>query len=101
MFGLGTTELIIIAVIMIFLFGAKRIPEIGRGVGESLKEFKKVKKDLNCMEKVSDLNHVDSADSDNSFPGQTITDMVIDQVPIVKKAKDINRKVNSVKKIIT
>ena len=101
MFGLGTTELIIIAVTIIFLFGAKRIPEIGRGVGESLKEFKKVKKDLNSLERESDVKQADAADSDIPLPGRTITDRVIDQVPIVKKAKDINRKVNNVKKIIT
>jgi len=41
MFGLGTTELIVILVIVVVLFGAKRLPELGRGVGEGLKNFKK------------------------------------------------------------
>jgi len=41
MFGLGTTELIIILVIVVILFGASRLPEIGRGIGEAIKNFKK------------------------------------------------------------
>jgi len=41
MFGLGATELIIILVIVVILFGASRLPEIGRGVGEAIRNFKK------------------------------------------------------------
>ena len=41
MFGLGVTELIIILVIVMVLFGASRLPEIGRGIGEGIKNFKK------------------------------------------------------------
>lgn len=41
MFGLGATELIIILVIVVILFGATRLPEIGRGIGEAIKNFKK------------------------------------------------------------
>ena len=39
--SIGATELIIIAVILLVLFGGKKLPELGRGVGESIKEFKK------------------------------------------------------------
>jgi sec-independent protein translocase protein TatA len=41
MFGLGVTELIIVLVIVVVLFGASKLPEIGRGVGEAIKNFKK------------------------------------------------------------
>jgi sec-independent protein translocase protein TatA len=41
MFGLGTTELIIILVIVIILFGSTRLPQIGKGIGEAIKNFKK------------------------------------------------------------
>lgn len=41
MFGLGTTELIVILVIVVILFGASRLPEIGKGIGEAIKNFKK------------------------------------------------------------
>ena len=40
MFGLGATELIIILVIVIVLFGARRLPEIGSGVGKAIKNFR-------------------------------------------------------------
>jgi sec-independent protein translocase protein TatA len=40
MFGLGTTELIIIAVIIILLFGVGKIPQLGKGLGEGIKNFK-------------------------------------------------------------
>jgi len=40
MFGLGTTEIVIIAVVVILLFGAKRIPELAKSVGLSVIAFK-------------------------------------------------------------
>jgi sec-independent protein translocase protein TatA len=46
MFGLGAGELIVVGVILFLLFGAKRLPEIGKGLGGAIREFKKVKKDL-------------------------------------------------------
>lgn len=39
--GLGVTELVIILVIIIVLFGASRLPQIGRGLGEGISNFKK------------------------------------------------------------
>ena len=41
MFGFGIIEIVIVLIIVIVLFGASRLPEIGRGVGEALKNFKK------------------------------------------------------------
>jgi sec-independent protein translocase protein TatA len=41
MLGLGTQELIIIFMIIMVLFGASRLPEIGSGVGKAIKNFKK------------------------------------------------------------
>jgi sec-independent protein translocase protein TatA len=40
MFGLGATELAIILLIVVVLFGARRLPEIGAGVGKAIKNFK-------------------------------------------------------------
>ncbi len=41
MFRLGLPELVILLIIIFFLFGAKRLPEMGKGVGEGIKNFKK------------------------------------------------------------
>lgn len=41
MFGLGTQELLIILVIIIVLFGATRLPQIGSGIGQAIRNFKK------------------------------------------------------------
>ena len=43
-FGLGMQELLIIFIVVFFLFGAKRLPEIGSAFGKSLREFKKAAK---------------------------------------------------------
>jgi sec-independent protein translocase protein TatA len=39
-FGIGIPELVIILVIIVLLFGASRLPEIGRGLGKGIKNFK-------------------------------------------------------------
>lgn len=40
LFAFGTSEIIIIVLIVVLLFGAKKIPELMRGVGKGVKEFK-------------------------------------------------------------
>jgi sec-independent protein translocase protein TatA len=41
MFGLGTQELMLILVIALVLFGGAKIPELGRSLGQAIREFKK------------------------------------------------------------
>lgn len=41
MFGLGMPELIIILVIVLVIFGASRLPQLGEGLGKAIKGFKK------------------------------------------------------------
>jgi len=43
--GLGSAELLIIAVVVLIFFGSKKLNELARGLGESTKEIKKIKKE--------------------------------------------------------
>ena len=43
--GLGATELVVILVILLVLFGGAKLPSLARGLGQSIKEFKKASKD--------------------------------------------------------
>ena len=46
MFNIGPEEIILILVIALIVFGPKRLPEIGRTVGKSLREFRKASDDI-------------------------------------------------------
>ena len=43
--GMGPTELIVILVILLVLFGGSKLPGLAKGLGQSIKEFKKASKD--------------------------------------------------------
>lgn len=44
--GIGTWEILLIFLVALLLFGAKRIPEIAKGLGKGITEFKKAVKDV-------------------------------------------------------
>jgi len=46
MFGIGMPELIIILVIIMVIFGAGKLPEIGAGLGKAIKNFKNSAKEI-------------------------------------------------------
>jgi sec-independent protein translocase protein TatA len=53
MFGLGTTEILVIALIILLLFGGRKIPELMKGLGKGIKSFKDGMKEV---EKDVDIN---------------------------------------------
>ncbi|MBA4149167.1 MAG: twin-arginine translocase TatA/TatE family subunit [Verrucomicrobia bacterium] len=46
MFGLGGGELVAILAVVLLLFGAKKLPELARGLGQGIKEFKKASNEV-------------------------------------------------------
>lgn len=59
LFALGPTEIILILVVVLLLFGGRKIPELMRGLGQGMKEFKKASKagdDDTVAEKDKDKN---------------------------------------------
>jgi len=56
--GLGTTEVLVIMVVILIFFGAKRIPELARGLGKGIREFKDATKEIK--------NDIENAASDDS-----------------------------------
>jgi sec-independent protein translocase protein TatA len=44
--GIGTWEILLIFLVILLMFGAKRIPEIARGIGKGVTEFKKGIRDI-------------------------------------------------------
>jgi sec-independent protein translocase protein TatA len=53
--SLGPTEIILIIAVLLLLFGGKKIPELMRGLGQGMKEFKKASRgDEDVVEKAAD-----------------------------------------------
>lgn len=59
--SLGTPEILVIGLIILILFGAKRIPEFMQGLGKGVREFKKAARDIQEeIEKPEDSKKIES-----------------------------------------
>ncbi|UCD86334.1 MAG: twin-arginine translocase TatA/TatE family subunit [Desulfobacterales bacterium] len=102
MFGLGAPELLIIALLILLIFGAKRLPAIGTGLGKTVKEIRGIKKELKQdkepgKEAESDE---DSGPKEKSLESK-LADKVIERVPGIGQAKKIKDKAEKIKKIVS
>jgi sec-independent protein translocase protein TatA len=105
MFGLGPWELIIIALILLLLFGAKRIPEIGKGIGGAIREFRNVKKELNSSppEQREKSAQADSESEDKNKPEtleHRMAGKLAEQMPGVRKAMGVKKKVDQARRLM-
>lgn len=51
MFGLGVQELLLILIIAMFFFGGKKLPEIAKGLGKGIREFKRANEGIDDDER--------------------------------------------------
>ncbi|MCX8116631.1 MAG: twin-arginine translocase TatA/TatE family subunit [Desulfobacterota bacterium] len=90
-FGLGLPEILIILVILLLLFGAKRLPEIGEGLGKTVKELRKIKGEKKA----------EKGKETEDPKGDLVTDLKkeIEEIPGVKEAKEIKDTAEKVKRV--
>lgn len=66
MFGIGMTELIVVLVIVLIIFGANKLPEIGAGMGRAIRNFKKATTEPEEIE----VGSTDKAKTDKESEGK-------------------------------
>ena len=66
MFDIGVQELIVILLIAVFFFGGEKIPEIAKGLGKGLREFKRTMNEIDEDEKERRMKIVSNNSSTNS-----------------------------------
>lgn len=95
MFGLGLPEILVILVIFLFLFGAKKLPQIGEGLGKTIKELRKIR-----GEKRTEKETVKEKEKGNQ-KGNVISDLKkeVEEIPGLKEAKEIKETADKIKGI--
>jgi sec-independent protein translocase protein TatA len=98
MFGLGLPEIVVIAIIILLIFGAKRLPEIGKGLGKTAKELKDVSRE---MKKGREKKREEEPEEERTTPpgeGEGKGGLLDDIKPVVKDIKEIKEKADKVRK---
>jgi sec-independent protein translocase protein TatA len=98
MFGLGLPEMIVIGVIILLIFGAKRLPEIGKGLGKTAKEIKDISRD---MKKSKEKSKEKKGEEEGAGPPEEdeAKETLLDDIkPVVKDIKDIKEKADKIRK---
>ncbi len=91
MFGLGLPEMLVILVIIFLLFGAKKIPEIGAGLGKTVKELRKIREERRTTKKEEKVHQNDQSSSDPKRE--------VGKIPGLKEAEEIKETIDQVKRL--
>jgi len=91
MFGLGLPEILVILVIIFLIFGAKRLPEIGAGLGKTIKELGKIRDERSTEKEKDKGNQKKNLISDLKKEAE--------KIPGLKEVKEIKETVDKVKNI--
>lgn len=91
MFGLGLPEILVILMIFLFLFGAKKLPQIGEGLGKTVRELRKIRNE----------RRTEKEKEKKEQKGNLISDLKkeVEEIPGLKEAKAIKETANKVKNI--
>jgi sec-independent protein translocase protein TatA len=72
MFGIGTTELLVILFIILLVFGSKKLPELARGLGRGINEFKRasseIQSELNIDNSIKEPKKSEEKKDENDSP---------------------------------
>ncbi len=114
MFGLGIPEIIVIGIIILLIFGAKRLPSIGESLGKTVKEIRNAKKEISDIKKPETKKEVgesneskgqsletDIVDTVQKKVTEQVTDKLLGQVPGIKQVKQLKDKADKIKKIVS
>ena len=91
MFGLGSPEILVILLILFFIFGAKRLPAIGEGLGKTIKELRKIR----------DERKTEKGKEEKGQKGDLISGLKkeVDNIPGLKEAREIKETADQVKRL--
>ena len=92
MFGLGSPEILVILLILFFIFGAKRLPAIGEGLGKTIKELRKIR----------DERKTEKGNEEKGQKEGLISDLKkeVDNIPGLQEAREIKETADQVKRLI-
>jgi sec-independent protein translocase protein TatA len=99
MFGLGFQEILLILVILFLLFGVKKLPEIGKGLGETMKEIRKIRDERKAGKEKDKDKDKDKDKEDQK--GGIISDIKkeVEEIPGLKEVREIKETADKVKSI--
>lgn len=105
--GIGGSEIMLVMVAVLLLFGSKKIPEIAQGLGKGMREFKRatdeIKREINNAEIVKDINKIsdDIKTEINTSPitkdFNDIKNSIGSDISSIDVTKDINNFQNNLK----